>query len=85
MTILLVSLLASGFQLYAAAPQSLMDQYKQAWELTGQMRADEAIPILKGIIEQDRTFHRAYLTLVHAYRQKKAFDRADEYFRSLLA
>jgi hypothetical protein len=43
-----------------------MSEYEQAWRLTGQLRAEEAIPLLKQIIAKDRTFFRAYLTLTEA-------------------
>ncbi len=61
-----------------------MAEYNHAWVLTGQLKPDEAIPILKRIIAKDSTFHRAYHGLVRAYAQKKALDKAADFFRLLI-
>jgi len=61
-----------------------MTDYTVAWQLEGERRPDEAIPLLKAIIAKDKTFWRAYKTLFEAYLQKKELDKAEEYFRSLL-
>src|SRR5260370_9909812 len=71
--------------LHGAQPHPLMDDYNRAWQLAGQARPYEAIPLLKQIIAKDKTFHLAYETLIFAYRQTKKFGDAEEYFRSLLA
>jgi len=68
----------------AAQPSPLMQEYNRAWQLTGQLKPDEAIPILKGIIAKDKTFYRAYHGLVEAYAQKKELGQAREYFHSLI-
>src|SRR5207244_2858808 len=44
-----------------------------------------AIPRLKAVIAKDKTFWRAYRTLAESYAQKQQYNRADEYFRTLLA
>ena len=61
-----------------------MREYNHAWQLSEQLRADEAIPLLKQIIAKDKTFYRAYNTLAEAYRQKQELGKAEQYFRSLL-
>ena len=65
-----------------AAP-SVMDEYNHAWQLVGQRKSDEAIPLLESIIEKDPSFYRAYKSVVDAYRQKKGLDQAERYFRGL--
>lgn len=69
----------------AAQPSPLMQQYNRAWELSGQLKPDEAIPILKGIIAEDKTFSRAYRGLANAYLAKKEPGPLREYFQSLIA
>ena len=71
--------------LLLAGPHPLMQEYNRAWQLEGQHRADEAIPLLKAIIAKDKTFYRAYEVLVRAYSQKNQLEPAERYFRSLLA
>jgi CHAT domain-containing protein/lipopolysaccharide biosynthesis regulator YciM len=75
----------SAFPLY---PQSispaLMDEYNQAWVLIKQRRPNDAVPILKKIIEKDKNFHRAYKALVDAYNQKNDLGSAEQYFNALL-
>src|SRR5260221_9913372 len=83
--VFLVAVAVSSLALQAAQPHPLMREYNHAWQLSGQLRADEAIPLLKQIIAKDKTFYRAYGTLVEAYRQKQEPDKAEQYFRSLLA
>jgi tetratricopeptide (TPR) repeat protein len=61
-----------------------MNEYNRAWVLMKQRRPDEAIPVLKDIIEKDRDFHRAYRALVDAYNQKKDLGSAEQYFRARL-
>src|SRR5436305_13230169 len=80
----LVAVAVSSMPPGVAQPRPLMREYNRAWQLSGQLRADEAIPLLKQIIAKDKTFYRAYGTLVEAYRQKQELDKAEEYFRSLL-
>src|SRR5579863_3699573 len=79
----LLGLLAAGALSAQTNLQPLMEQYNKAWQLEGQRRPDEAIPLLKAIIAKDSTFYRAYQTLVEAYAQKKQLDKAEEYFRAL--
>src|SRR5258707_6304282 len=79
-----VAVAVAGLAVQAAQPHPLMREYNHAWQLSGQLRADEAIPLLKQIIAKDKTFYRAYGTLVEAYRQKQELEKAEEYFRSLL-
>jgi CHAT domain-containing protein len=62
-----------------------MEEYNVAWQLEGQGKADEAIPRLKAIIAKDKTFWHAYGTLADAYAQKQELDKAEQYFRTLLA
>src|SRR3989442_15987278 len=83
--IALVAVAVSGLALHAAQPHPLMHEYNHAWQLSGQLRADEAIPLLKQIIAKDKTFYRAYGTLADAYRQEQELDKAEQYFRALLA
>ena len=66
------------------AADSVRDEYNRAWQLVGQRKPNEAIPLLEAIIEKDPSFHRAYQTIVDAYKQKKALDQAERYFRQLL-
>jgi CHAT domain-containing protein/Tfp pilus assembly protein PilF len=61
-----------------------MREYNHAWQLSGQLRLDEATRLLKQIIAKDKTFYRAYGALAEVYRQKKELDKAEQYFRSLL-
>jgi len=56
----LVAVAVSSLALQAAQPHPLMREYNHAWQLSGQLRADEAIPLLKQIIAKDKTFYRAY-------------------------
>src|SRR5712671_6049467 len=81
----LVAIAVSILAAHAARPHPLMREYNHAWQLSGQLRSDEAIPLLKQIIAKDKTFYRAYNTLAEAYRQKQELDKAEQYFRSLLA
>src|SRR5438477_12046394 len=83
--VFVVAVAVSSAALQAAQPHPLMREYNHAWQLSGQLRADEAIPLLKQIIAKDKTFYRAYGTLAEAYRQKQELDTAEQYFRSLLA
>jgi CHAT domain-containing protein len=62
----------------------LMNEYNRAWVLLKQRRPDDAISLLKDIIEKDRNFHRAYDALVDAYNQKKDLGSAGQYFRARL-
>ena len=73
-----------GMVLHAATPRSLRSEYNRAWQLTGEGRPDEAIPILKQIIAADPTFHPAYSTLIESYWEKNELDMVGEYFRSLV-
>src|SRR5712691_7380738 len=66
---------SSEFDLDQGTP--LMKEYNSAWLLVGQGRTGEAIPLLKGIIEKDKTFYRAYRSLVEAYEKSKALDEAE--------
>jgi CHAT domain-containing protein len=61
-----------------------MDEYNRAWTLMKQRRPDDAITLLKDIIEKDRDFCRAYDALVHAYEKKKDLGSAEQYFRARL-
>src|SRR5438067_12391169 len=83
--VFVVAVAVSSAALQAAQPHPLMREYNHAWQLSGQLRADEAIPLLKKIIAKDKTFYRAYNALAEAYRQKQDLDHAEQYFRSLLA
>jgi CHAT domain-containing protein/tetratricopeptide (TPR) repeat protein len=86
MRILALLILGTGGRAGNAAQSDLlMRDYNLAWQLNGQLREIEAIPLLKQIIAKDKTFHRAYRGLVEAYRQKRELDQAEEYFRSLVA
>ncbi len=73
------------FSLQAAQPHPLMAEYDRAWQLTGQLRAGEAIPLLKAIIAKDRTFYRAYEVLAEAYWVEKQPEEAESFLRSLAA
>jgi hypothetical protein len=46
----------ASLELHAAHPHLLMREYNHAWQLAGQLRVDEAIPLLKQIIAKDKTF-----------------------------
>jgi hypothetical protein len=81
---LTVFFLAPAFGLCAAGPHPLRAEFNRAWQLAGEARPDEAIPLLKQIIAKDKTFIDAYTTLVEAYRQKKELGEGEKYFRSLL-
>jgi tetratricopeptide (TPR) repeat protein len=78
-------LLLPLFALLLAQPHPLMREYNRAWQLVGQRRAGEAIPLLKAIIAKDKTFYRAYECLATAHSQEKQPEAAETYFRSLLA
>ena len=80
----LLGLLAACALCAQNTPHPLMKQYNVAWQLEGERRPDEAIPLLKEIIAKDKTFYRAYRTLVQAYEQKRQLERAEEYFQELL-
>src|SRR6266478_6022744 len=82
--VFVVAVAVAGLAVQAAQPHPLMREYNHAWQLSGQLHADEAIPLLKQIIAKDKTFYRAYYTLAEAYRQKQQLDKAEQYFRSLL-
>jgi len=73
------------FALLLADPHPLMREYNRAWQLVGQRRAGEAIPLLKAIIGKDKSFYRAYEFLARAYSHDKQFEAAETYFRSLIA
>lgn len=62
----------------------LMQEYNQAWLLTGQGKPDEAITLLKEMIARDKTFYRAYHGLAAAYGQKNEWEKAEAYFRELI-
>ena len=83
--VVLCAFAVTGMALHGAQPHPLMGDYNRAWQLAGQARPHEAISLLKQIIAKDRTFSLAYETLIFAYQQTKEFDRAEEYFRSLVA
>src|SRR6266853_2116810 len=83
--VFVVAVAVAGLAVQAAQPHPLMRDYHHAWQLSGQLRADEAIPLLKQIIAKDKTFYRAYYTLAETYRQKQELNKAEQYFRSLLA
>src|SRR6184192_1261587 len=70
--------------LRAAQPHPSMSQYNRAWQLIGQQRAAEGIPLLKEIIARDKQFYRAYKTLVDAYEQEKRLDDAEWYMHALI-
>ena len=59
----LYGLMAAGLALHGAHPHPLMREYNLAWQLNGQWRVAEAIPLLKQVIAKDKTFDRAYKTL----------------------
>jgi len=73
----------SGSSPYASSVHPLMAEYTVAWQLEGQRRPDDAIPLLKAIITKDKTFYRAYDLLLASYAQKNELDKAEEYFRGL--
>ena len=70
--------------LFGGDPRAPMNDYNRAWQLNGQLRVDEAIPLFQAIIAGDKTFYRAYMTLAEAYSMKDA-DKGVRYFQSLLA
>jgi tetratricopeptide (TPR) repeat protein len=74
-----------GLPLPAAQPHPLMSEYNHAWQLSGQLRLGEAIPLLKQVIAKDKTFYRAYNALAEAYHRNEELEKAERYFRSLLA
>src|ERR1700730_12134679 len=81
----LLGLLAACALSAETTPHPLMKEYNVAWQLEGERRPNEAIPLLKAIIAKDKTFWRAYYTLVSAYWQKREMDEVQQYMRSLLA
>ena len=65
-------------------PIILHDNALEPWQLIGQQRAAEGIPLLKEIIARDKQFYRAYKTLVDAYEQEKRLDDAEWYMHALI-
>src|SRR3954447_8665033 len=57
--VVLLAWAVNGMALHGAQPHPLMDDYNRAWQLAGQARPYEAIPLLKQIIAKDRTFQLA--------------------------
>ncbi len=60
-----------------------MGDYNRAFQLLGQWKADQAIPILKSIVTTDPSFYRAYVGITEAYAQKNDLPAAKQYFDEL--
>jgi len=62
-----------------------VQEYRAAWTLYQQGRLNEAIPSLKALIARERSYFRAYGTLVDAFERQQKLDEAEKYFRQLAA
>ena len=62
----------------------LMEEYNGAWLAVGQLRyGDDVVTTLKGIIEKDKTFYRAYRLLAEVYTRRHEAAAGKLYFEAL--
>lgn len=61
------------------------DRYLRAWQLVGQCKQAEAIPLLESLIAEGSQLPSAYSLLAQAYYFSESKDRGLEYFQRLVA
>jgi CHAT domain-containing protein/predicted negative regulator of RcsB-dependent stress response len=69
----------------ACGQQEPGGSYRRAWQLVGQGRAEEAIPLLRAITDSGNTFAPAYRLLAEAFQYGRLETEGELYFRGLIA